>query len=163
MVDFSPDVLAWKQLSLPKFGGWTKDYLCAFSEFFNSLYTCHHQLSAYFSRKYLLDLVYLNENYDHIWQAWPQLSWSDICQIWMSLEETYDSMIQKISRTQTSINGELVRPTVKPTETVTSRQYHTPENSVSNKTSQLVNIGVLLVVLYGYPLYFIRGIIATTS
>ena len=57
MVDFSPDVLAWKQLLLPKFGGWTKDYLSAFSDFFNSLYTCHHQLSAYFSRKYLLDLV----------------------------------------------------------------------------------------------------------
>ena len=57
MVDFSPDVLAWKQFLLPKFGGWTKDYLCAFSELFNSLYTCHHQLSAYFSRKYLLDLV----------------------------------------------------------------------------------------------------------
>ena len=57
LVDFSPDVLTWKQLLLPKFGGWTKDYLCAFSEFFNSLYTCHHQLSAYFSRKYLLDLV----------------------------------------------------------------------------------------------------------
>ena len=59
MVDFSPDVLAWKQFLLPKFGGWTKDYLCAFSELFNSLYTCHHQLSAYCSRKYLLDLVTL--------------------------------------------------------------------------------------------------------
>ena len=57
MFDFSPDVLVWKQLLLPKFGGWTKDCLCAFSEILNSLYTCHHQLSAYFSRKYLLDLV----------------------------------------------------------------------------------------------------------
>ena len=57
MVDFSPNVLAWKQLLFPKFGGWTKDYLCAFSEFFNSLYTCHHQLGVYFSRKYILDLV----------------------------------------------------------------------------------------------------------
>ena len=53
MVNFSPDVLAWKHFLLRKFGGWTEDNLCAFSELFNSLYTCHHQLSAYFSRKYL--------------------------------------------------------------------------------------------------------------